>query len=106
MERRSALVMRGQQSPAWTSVTGYAAGKINQHSLALRVESSKLADTALFVTFVADENTTGQLMISQRKKNLSQFFLTKYKKETLKSNLIFFQNVGIYVCNAISALTC
>lgn len=41
----------------------------------------------------------------REKKILPSVFLTKYKKETLKSNLIFFQNVGIYVCNAISALT-
>lgn len=82
-------MVRGQQSPAWTSVMGYAAGKINQHSLALRVESSKLADTALFVTFVADKNTTGQLIISQRKM-LQSVFLAKKRKETWKSNLIFF----------------
>lgn len=62
MEQRSVLVVQGQQSPAWTSVMGYAAGKINTHSLALRHESSKLADTALFVTFVADRNTTGHLI--------------------------------------------
>lgn len=79
MEQRSVLVVRGQQSPAWTSIMGYAAGKINQHSLALRVESSKLADTALFVTFIADKNTTGQLMISQRR-NISQFFWQSIRK--------------------------
>lgn len=84
------LVVRGQQSPAWTSVTGYAAGKINTHSLALRHESSKLADTALFVTFVADRNTTGHLMIAQRKKILQSVFLAKHKKESLKSDLFSF----------------
>lgn len=40
----------GHWSPAWTSVTGYPAGKINQHSLALPLESSKLDEIALWST--------------------------------------------------------
>lgn len=39
----------GHWSPAWTSVTGYPAGKTNQHSFALRPESSKLDEIASLV---------------------------------------------------------
>lgn len=88
-EKRSALVVRGQQSPAWTSVTEYAAGKINTHSLAPSTWIIKAGwhRSLCHVRCRQKYNRPLHDFTEKKKKLLQSVFLAKYKRETLKSDL-------------------